>query len=159
MTEEERRLIQRVQAGLPLVEEPYAQVAAGLGMTEQQVIDLLAQMLAEGKIRRIGVVPNHYALGIRANGMVVWDIPDDRVQEIGRQIGARPEVSHCYRRPRFLPDWPYSLFCMVHSRTKPEVLAQVERIVADLGLQSIPHQVLFSTHLLKKSGVRLVEES
>jgi siroheme decarboxylase len=158
MTDDERRLIRRVQAGLPLVEQPYAQVAAELGMAEQEVIDLLARMLGEGKIRRIGIVPHHYALGIRANGMVVWDIPENQVQEAGRRMGARPEVSHCYRRPRRLPDWPYNLFCMVHGRNQSDVLAEVERIAVDCGLQSAPHKVLFSSRLLKKSGVRLFEE-
>ncbi len=156
MSQEERRFIARVQAGFPLVEEPYRQIAEELGMTEPQVIDMLERLLTEGKIRRIGIVPNHWALGIRANGMCVWDVPDEQVSEIGRQIGARPEVSHCYRRPRHLPSWPYNLFCMIHGRTREEVLALVEGLAADLGLQKVPRQVLFSTRLLKKSGVRLI---
>ncbi len=157
MSEEERRLIARVQAGFPLVEEPYRQIGADLGLEEEQVIDMLGRLLAQGKIRRIGVVPNHYALGIHANGMVVWDVPDERVREVGQRMGARPEVTHCYQRPRHLPDWPYNLFCMVHGHSRAEVLALVERIAADLDLTEAPHQALFSTRMLKKSGVRLVE--
>ncbi len=156
MSGDERRLVARVQAGFPLVEQPYRQIAAELGVEEAQVIEMLRRLLAEGKIRRIGVVPNHYALGIRANGMVVWDVPDDRVGEVGRRMGARTEVSHCYQRPRHLPDWPYNLFCMVHGRSREEVLGLVDRIVEDLGLQEVPHRSLFSTQMLKKSGVRLV---
>lgn len=157
MNDIERRLIARVQSGLPLVEEPYRQVADDLGLTEEEVIEMLRRMLDEGKIRRIGVVPNHYALGIRANGMCVWDVPDDRVSAVGQRMGARPEVSHCYRRPRHDPDWPYNLFCMVHGRSRDEVLAIVEDIAADLDIADVPHRVLFSTRMLKKSGVRLVD--
>ncbi|MCL4533888.1 MAG: Lrp/AsnC family transcriptional regulator [Bacteroidetes bacterium] len=157
MNDVERRLIARVQGGFPLVEEPYCQIADDLGVTEEQVIGLLRRMLAEGKIRRIGVVPNHYALGIRANGMAVWDVPDEQVSAVGQRMGARPEVSHCYQRPRHLPDWPYNLFCMVHGRSREEVLATVEDIAADLGIADVPRRVLFSTRMLKKSGVRLVE--
>ena len=157
MNDDERRLIAQVQTGFPLVEEPYRQIAEEMGVSERRVIEMLRQMLEEGKIRRIGVVPNHYALGIRANGMVVWDVPDDQVSAIGRRMGARPEVSHCYQRPRHLPDWPYNLFCMVHGRTRKEVLAIVEDIAADLDIAGVPRKVLFSTRMLKKSGVRLVE--
>jgi DNA-binding Lrp family transcriptional regulator len=157
MTEIERRLVRVVQGGLPLVENPYDSIGEELGLTGQQVIELLQQMFDDGKIRRIGLVPNHYALGIRANGMVVWDIPDEQVQDIGRRMGSFPEVTHCYRRPRRLPEWPYNLFCMVHGHHHSQVLAEVERIASALGLQSAPRQVIFSTRLLKKSGVRLVE--
>ncbi len=112
-------------------------------------------MLAEGKIKRIGAVPNHYALGITANGMAVWDVPDERVSEIGRRLGAMPQVSHCYRRPRHPPSWPYNLFAMVHGYSRDEVLGTIHRLGRELGIDGYPHAVLFSTRLLKKRGARL----
>ncbi len=155
ISEEERLLLLAIQDGLPLVPEPYRKVGERLGMTEERVMELVRSMLAEGKIKRMGAVPNHYALGIRANGMAVWDVPDDRVSEVGPRLGQMPEVTHCYRRPRHPPDWPYNLFAMVHGYTREEVLATVEHIAGELGLDQYPHDVIFSTRLLKKRGTRL----
>ena len=155
LADDERELLLAIQDGLPLVPEPYRKVGERLGMTEERVMELVRSMLAEGKIKRMGAVPNHYALGIRANGMAVWDVPDDRVSELGPRLGRMPEVTHCYRRPRHPPDWPYNLFAMIHGYTREEVLAAVERIARELGLDQYPHDVVFSTRLLKKRGTRL----
>jgi len=143
-----------IQDGLPLEPEPYRIVAERNGATEARVIELITAMLADGKIKRIGAVPNHYALGITANGMSVWDVPDDRATEIGRRLGDRDEVTHCYRRPR-APGWPYNIFAMVHGGSRDDVRATVERIARDVGLSAYPHDVLFSTRLLKKRGTRV----
>ena len=159
LTEEERQLLLAIQDGLPLAPQPYCQVAERLGMSEERVMELVRSMLAEGKIKRLGAVPNHYALGIRANGMAVWDVPDDRVSQVGSRLGQMPEVTHCYRRPRRLPDWRYNLFAMVHGYTREEVLAAVERIARELGLEQYPHEVVFSTRLLKKQGTRVQARS
>jgi DNA-binding Lrp family transcriptional regulator len=155
LTDEERQVLLAIQDGLPLVPEPYREVGDRLGMSEERVIELVRSMLAEGKIKRLGAVPNHYALGIRANGMAVWDVPDDRVSEVGPRLGQMPEVSHCYRRPRHPPAWPYNLFAMVHGYTREEVLAAVDRIARELGIDGLPHEVLFSTRVLKKQGTRV----
>jgi DNA-binding Lrp family transcriptional regulator len=100
-------------------------------------------------------VPNHYALGYRANGMTVWDLPDERVDELGRAVGELPFVSHCYQRLRHLPEWPYNLFAMVHGHTRAEVEDQVSTIEALLGGECRRHEVLYSTRILKKTGLRL----
>jgi len=155
LTEEERQVLLAIQDGLPLAPEPYREVGARLGMSEERVMELVRSMLAEGKIKRLGAVPNHYALGIRANGMAVWDVPDDRVSEVGPRLGQMPEVTHCYRRPRHPPAWPYNLFAMVHGYTREEVLATVERIARELGIDGLPREVLFSTRPLKKQGTRV----
>jgi DNA-binding Lrp family transcriptional regulator len=155
LTEEERQVLLAIQDGLPLVPKPYREVGDRLGMSEERVMELVRSMLAEGKIKRLGAVPNHYALGIHANGMAVWDVPDDRLSEVGPRLGGMPEVSHCYRRPRRPPDWPYNLFAMVHGYTREEVLAAVERMARDLGIDGLPHEVIFSTRVLKKQGTRV----
>ena len=124
----DRRIIAATQAGLPLVCEPYRAIAETVGADEDEVIARLQRMLAEGAIRRIGAVPNHYALGLVANGMSVWDIADDAIAEIGGKVGALDFVTHCYERPRHLPLWPYNLFAMVHGRSREEVHDKVERI-------------------------------
>lgn len=148
-------LIRATQAGLPLVPAPYAEVAAGLGLSEADVIARLAAMQARGVLRRIGAVPDHYRLGWRANGMTVWDVDDARVDALGERIGALPFVSHCYRRPRHLPHWPYNLFAMVHARTHEDAAPQITRIAALLGDACRAHDVLWSTRILKKTGLRL----
>jgi DNA-binding Lrp family transcriptional regulator len=112
-------------------------------------------MLASGVIRRIGAVPNHYRLGWTENGMSVWDVEDARLPELGPQVGALPFVTHCYRRPRRPPLWPYNLFAMVHGRAPAEAAAKVEEIRGLLGDACHGHTVLVSTRILKKTGLRL----
>jgi DNA-binding Lrp family transcriptional regulator len=154
LTDEERRVLEEIQDGLPLDPEPYRIVGERTGLGEARVLELVSSMLAERKIKRIGAVPNHYALGITANGMSVWDLPDALASELGRTLGARDEVTHAYRRPR-REGWPYNVFAMVHGRSREDVLATVERIADELGIAGYPHDVLFSTRLLKKRGTRV----
>ncbi|MFO0996968.1 MAG: AsnC family transcriptional regulator [Alphaproteobacteria bacterium] len=150
----DRRIVVATQAGLPLCEAPYDAVAQEVGSSVDDVMRRMTRLLAAGAIRRIAAVPNHYALGYRANGMSVWDIADERISETGHMVGALPFVSHCYRRPRRLPDWPYNLFAMVHGRARAEVEAKVEEIAHLLGAASRGHTVLYSTRILKKTGLR-----
>ena len=151
----DRAIIRATQAGLPLSARPYRAVAERLGLDAEEVMARMRRMLAAGIIRRIGAVPNHYRLGYKANGMSVWDLSDDQVTELGRRVGALPFVSHCYRRPRRPPRWPYNLFAMVHGRTRAEVEAEVAEIAALLGAAARRHDVLYSTRILKKTGLRL----
>lgn len=151
----DRRVIAATQAGLPLTERPYRAISKQCGLEEAEVMESLRSLLDRGLIRRIGAVPNHYALGYRANGMSVWDVPDERVAELGRRVGALPFVSHAYRRPRHLPLWPYNLFAMVHGRNTEEMQAKVQEIADLLGAESRAHEVLVSTRILKKTGLRI----
>jgi siroheme decarboxylase len=151
----ERRLVEVLEAGLPLVPNPYAHVAAELGIEERDVLAALQAMLKRGAIRRVGAVPNHYALGYRANGMAVFDVDDDRIAELGREIGALDFVSHCYRRPRHPPLWPYNLFAMVHAKSRDAVEAKVRQIRHRLGDACHGETILYSRRILKKTGLRL----
>lgn len=154
--ETDRRIIKATQGGLPLVAEPYGAIADDLGLTSVEVMERMERMLASGVIRRMGAVPNHYKLGVRSNAMTVWDVVDDAIAAAGREIGALGFVSHCYHRPRHLPDWPYNLFAMVHGRSRQETEAQAEIIAATLGSRSRANEILYSTRILKKTGLRLV---
>lgn len=153
--ETDRRIIRATQAGLPVCARPYHRVAEDLGLDVEAVMGRLRAMQDAGVIRRIAAVPNHYRLGFRANGMSVWDVTDDRIAELGPRVGELACVSHCYRRPRRLPVWPYNLFAMVHGRTREEVMAGVDDIAGLLGDACRRRDVLFSTEILKKSGLRL----
>ncbi|MCB2018629.1 MAG: AsnC family transcriptional regulator [Hydrogenophaga sp.] len=157
LDELDRRIIRATQSGLPLVPRPYEAVGASLGIDGEQVRQRLQAMLDEGLIRRIGAVPNHYRLGFSANGMSVWDVADDQVDGLGERIGALSFVSHCYRRPRRLPVWPYNLFAMLHGRSRDEVEAQALQVAALLGNACRAHDILYSTAILKKTGLRLSE--
>lgn len=154
----DRRLIAATQSGLPLVPRPYEAVGAMLGVSGEAVRERFAQMLSEGLVRRIGAVPNHYRLGYTANGMTVWDVDDARVDALGERVGALPGVSHCYRRPRELPRWPYNLYAMLHGRTRDAVEAQRREIRALLGDACRGDEVLYSSAILKKTGLRIREE-
>jgi DNA-binding Lrp family transcriptional regulator len=153
----DRRIIVATQKGLPLVPRPYHALAESLGLSPDDVMSRMRRLSEAGVIRRIGCVPNHYALGIRANGMSVWDVPDKEVGELGRRIGGLDFVSHCYQRPRHLPLWPYNLFAMVHGRDRAEVERKVDLIAAELGPSCRARDILYSTRILKKTGLRLAE--
>jgi DNA-binding Lrp family transcriptional regulator len=149
------KLIRLTQAGLPLVPRPYHELAQQLGIAPEEVMVRLERMQAGGLVRRIGVVPNHYALGYTANGMTVWDVADELVDLLGEKVGRLPFVSHCYRRPRDLPDWPYNLFAMVHGKNPAEVVLYAAEISRILGNASRSSDILYSTRILKKTGLRL----
>ena len=154
----DRALIAATQGGLPLVARPYEAVGAMLGVSGEQVRERLAHMLEQGLIRRIGAVPNHYRLGYTANGMSVWDVDDAQLATLGPRVADLPGVSHCYRRPRHLPEWPYNLFAMLHGKTRDEVEAKRAEVAALLGGACRSHDILYSTRILKKTGMRLAGE-
>jgi DNA-binding Lrp family transcriptional regulator len=150
-----QRIVAATQSGLPAVHEPYQQIADTLDMPCSELMQGLRDLLSAGVIRRIGAVPNHYRLGLRGNGMTVWDVPDGQVAELGARIGALDFVSHCYERPRQPGIWPYNLFAMVHGHDRDEVRAKTARLRALLGPGVRAYDILFSTAVLKKTGLRL----
>ncbi len=151
----DRAIVLATQGGLPLVPRPWHAVAAALGIAPAEVMRRVEAMQARGAVRRIAAVPNHYAIGWRANGMSVWDVDDAHVSACGREVGALGFVSHCYRRPRREGLWRYNLFAMVHGRDRAEVADKVTRIAAIIGPRGRAHDVLYSTRILKKTGLRL----
>ncbi len=152
LSERDYELISAIQDGLPLVPHPYAEVGKRLGMREEEVIHRLDEMVREGIINRFGVVVRHRELGYRANAMVVWDIPDEQVERVGALLGAQPQVTLCYQRSRYLPQWPYNLYCMVHGRRREGVKEEVRRMTKELGLEAVPHRLLFSVRRFKQRG-------
>jgi DNA-binding Lrp family transcriptional regulator len=151
----DRRIVLATQSGLPIHERPYDLIAREVEADPELVKQRLQAMLDDGRIRRIGLVPNHYRLGYVANGMSVWDIDDQDAELAGEVVGAMERVSHCYLRPRALPDWPYNLFAMVHGHYHDEVLDKIEEIAELLGDKVRARDTLFSTRILKKTGLRI----
>ena len=149
-----QRLVALTEAGLPLVEDPWAWLADELGLEVDDTLALLQRLQAEGAIRRIAAVPNHYRLGYRHNGMTVWDVDDAEIDRLGALIGDQPFVSHCYRRPR-REGWPYNLFAMVHGRDASDIEAYRNQIRALLGTACRADEMLVSSRILKKTGLRV----
>lgn len=143
-------IVQATQQGLSLQTAPYTEVAGACGCNTQTVMQRMQRMLERGVIRRIGAIPNHYRLGLRSNGMSVWDVDDDKMLELGARVGRLDFVSHCYERPRHLPLWPYNLFAMVHGHNRDEVMSKADQITEFLGSSCKQHDVLLSTRILKK---------
>lgn len=154
LTLKDRSLIAAIQDGLPLVKDPYAEIGRKLGLSEAEVIESIKELTERGVIRRFGLVLSHRDLGYKANAMVVWDIPDDAVGEIGERLAALDYVTLCYRRPRHLPDWPYNLFCMIHGRDRATVEALADEAAVAAGAADCPRNVLFSTRQFKQRGAR-----
>jgi len=163
LTPAERDLVVEIQDGLPVTETPYADVAAGLDADPGWVRRTIKRFDAEGKVRRVGVVPNHYALGYTENGMTVWDVPDDVVDEVGPAVASLEFVTHCYERPRHEGVWPYNFFAMTHGRSEAESQRRIEEVRATMdGYWDVSEgdwDTLFSTEILKKTGIRMAERA
>jgi siroheme decarboxylase len=154
----ERSLIAALQNGLPLVSHPYAEIARKINCSEQEVIDHISKMQQRGDIKRLGIVVRHRKLGYTANAMVVWDIPDDQVNELGECFGQFDFVTLSYRRPRHLPDWPYNLFCMIHGKDRDDVMNNLQLMINSCKVNHIQHSVLFSNRCFKQRGAIYVHD-
>jgi siroheme decarboxylase len=152
MDETDIELLKLVQDGIPLTHSPFRRLAAELGITEQEVVDRLKNLQKTGKIRRFAASIGHRAIGITANAMCVWNVPDERIEGVGAIMAEFPEVTHCYERPRY-PDWPYNLFTMVHSYTPEDCEKVANRISDATGIKD--YTLIFSEREFKKTGVRL----
>jgi siroheme decarboxylase len=151
LSSEQRRLVAALQPGLPLVARPFAAIGQQIGMSEAEVLAIIADWQESGVVKRLGVVVRHHELGYKANAMVVFDVPDDIVSEVGARLAHEQGVTLCYRRQRHMPQWPYNLYCMVHGRSREEVLPVIERLCSVAGQ---PCEYLFSTRRFKQQGAR-----
>ena len=163
LTPDERDLVVEIQGGLPITETPYADVAAAIDADVEWVVETIERFRREGKVRRVGVIPNHYALGYTENGMTVWDVPEDVLDEVGPVVADLEFVTHCYERPRHAGVWEYNFFAMTHGRTEAESerrVTQVRETMADYwDVGSDDWDTLFSTRILKKTGIRIAERA
>ncbi|TKX45970.1 MULTISPECIES: Lrp/AsnC family transcriptional regulator [unclassified Halorubrum] len=163
LTPDERDLVVEIQGGLPITETPYADVAAAIGADVDWVIETIKRFEREGKVRRVGVIPNHYALGYTENGMTVWDVPEEVLDEVGPAVASLDFVTHCYERPRHAGVWEYNFFAMTHGRTEAESerrIAEVRDLMADhWDVGADDWDTLFSTRILKKTGIRIADRA
>jgi siroheme decarboxylase len=125
----DKAVIRATQGDLPVLSEPYAPAAAQLGMSVDALVEHLGAMAGRGLLRRVAAILFHRRAGFSANGMGVWEVPADRVLEIGPKMAAFRGISHCYQRPTYA-DWPYSIFTMAHGRSKEECDSILDAIAA-----------------------------
>jgi len=150
----DQRLVAALQDGLELVARPFAVLAARAGLAEADALATLGEWQALGLVRRFGVVVRHHELGFGANAMCVWDVPDGEVSMLGRRLAEEPAVTLCYWRARVAPQWRYNLYCMLHGKSRPEVLDKLAGIEARHALRRYPHEALFSLRRFKQTGAR-----
>ncbi|MDO9103764.1 MAG: AsnC family transcriptional regulator [Methylovulum sp.] len=147
----DRQLLEAIQLGLPVCPRPYEEIGKQCDMSEAEVIARLTVLKQNGLIKRMGVIVKHHPLGYRANAMVVWNVPDDLIAQLGGHASRFPFVTLCYQRPR-KPEWPYNLYCMIHGKDRAVVLAQLEQLNQACGLQNFDQEILFSRRCFKQRG-------
>lgn len=147
-------LRQQLEDGLPIEPNPWRSLARTLGVSADDVLSQVRQWQANGLFRRCGIVVRHHPLGIRANLMLVMDIHDDDIAQLGKRLGVEPGVTLCYQRQRHLPQWPYNLFCMIHGHDRAAVERRAHQLLSDHDLGRVPHQFLFSLRAFKQRGGR-----
>ena len=155
VSELEKRMVRELQGDIPLSQKPFKTIAHRLGVEEEQLLTKLRELKAQGVMRRISAILRHRNLGISANCMGAWRVPEDKAEEIGTKMAEFSEVSHCYQRPTY-PDWPYSLFTMIHGRTKQDCQQVAESISQATGIEN--YRLLYSTRELKKVSMKYFTE-
>ncbi|MHB1390596.1 MAG: siroheme decarboxylase subunit beta [Thermoleophilia bacterium] len=155
-TEQERALVRYLQEDIPLSPRPFAEIGQAVGMTEDEVLERVRQWTEDGTIRRFGAMVRHQRLGYRANAMSAWEVPEERVEEVGALLSDAVEVSHCYQRPR-APGWQYNLFAMIHGATEEDCRRVADDLAGRVGIGE--YSLLFSTREFKKVSMKYFIES
>jgi len=146
------QLIRAMQEGIELVPQPYRSLGEELKISEDEVIERIKVLVDRGLIRRFAATIGHRALGIVANAMIVWNVPPENINQVGRVMASFDEVTHCYERPLH-PDWPYNLYTMVHSHSKERCKDISKNISQRTGIKD--YQIIFSEKEFKKTGAKI----
>ena len=155
----DQQLIATIQNGLPISDRPYAKIADQLGLSEEEIITRISNLLDKGLIKRFGVVVRHHELGYQDNAMIVWDVPDDHVHEVAHQIKSYSFITLCYRRSRQLPEWRYNLYCMIHGKSRINVMQHLEKMVNEYNWHDYPREVLFSKRRFKQRAANYLSQA
>jgi len=150
LTDLQKGIVRELQGDMPLESRPFQVVAAGLGVSEEEVLAELASMKDSGILRRIAAILYHREAGFKSNVMCAWNVSEEAVDEAGRELAAFSEVSHCYRRPMY-PQWPYNLYTMVHGRSREECEAVVKEMAGRIEYKE--YRLLYSEREFKKSSM------
>lgn len=151
LDELDKKIINALSGDLSDSKEPYRDIAAQLDISEAELLERIRRYREKGLLRRFGAMIAHRVAGVDANGMIVWDVPEGRIEQIGRKLASAPEITHCYARPRS-PRWPYNLYTMVHGRTRAFCEEVAERLSGEVGIER--YKLVFSTREFKKTSPR-----
>jgi len=156
LTERDKEFVRELQKDLKIIPEPFKELADTLGITTSQLFEKIKEYEDIGVMRRFAAILRHRDAGFTANGMVVWKVPDLKIDEVGNKLAAFPQVSHCYRRPVY-PDWQFNLFSMVHARTIEAAEKIAIQMSESIGIKD--YRILFSSREFKKERVKYFEDS
>jgi DNA-binding Lrp family transcriptional regulator len=140
-------VIRALQGDMPVIPEPYAPAAAEIGISQPQLLEHLESMRERKALRRVAAILFHRRAGFSANGMGVWNVPDERIMEVAPLMASYRGISHCYQRPTY-EDWHYSVFTMAHGRSKEECDAILDTIAEETGIED--RRTLYSSTEFKK---------
>ncbi|MEM2759742.1 MAG: Lrp/AsnC family transcriptional regulator [Nitrososphaerales archaeon] len=155
-TERDKEFIRELQKDIEIVAKPFNEPAKRLGITTDQLFEKAKEYERIGVMRRFAAILRHRDAGFVANGMIVWNVPEERIDEVGMKLAEFPQVSHCYQRPVY-KDWPYNLFSMVHARTKEACEKIGKEMSKHIGIND--YRILFSLREFKKERVKYFEEN
>jgi len=148
LTELDKKIIRELQKDLPVEKCPFARIAEKIGISEEELLSRIKRFMTEGVIRRFGATIYHHRSGFEANVMVAWQVPEDRLDEVGEKMASFSEVTHCYARVAY-PDWPYNLYTMIHGRSEEECLNIVQRLAKTTGVNT--YRLLFTENTFKRT--------
>jgi DNA-binding Lrp family transcriptional regulator len=154
-TEQDKEYIRELQKDLEIVPRPFLKSAQKLGITEEQLLEKAKYYEEIGVMRRFAAILRHRDAGFIANGMIVWKVPEEKIDEIGAKLGAFPQVSHCYQRPVY-QDWPYNVFSMIHCKSQQDAENMAKEIQRQIGVEE--YKILFSSREFKKTRVEYFVE-
>ena len=147
----DREIINALSGDISGSKQPYREIADSLGISEENLLNRIRSYQEKGLLRRMGAMIAHRVAGVDANGMIVWDVPEGQVEEIGLKLASAREITHCYARRR-TGEWPYNLYSMVHARTRKACERVAERLSKEVGIKS--YKLVFSTREFKKTSPR-----
>jgi DNA-binding Lrp family transcriptional regulator len=154
ISELDREYIRQLQKDIEIVKEPFKIITENLGISSIDLFNKIKEYEKIGIMRRFAAILRHRQAGFTANGMIVWKIPEEKVDDKGLKIASFPQVSHCYRRPVY-PDWEFNLFSMIHARTIEAAEKIAKEISSVIGIDN--YKILFSSREFKKERVKYFE--
>ncbi|MFQ5782628.1 MAG: Lrp/AsnC family transcriptional regulator [Nitrosopumilus sp.] len=155
-TEQDKDFIRELQKDMDIIDEPFVKAAHNLGISENELFAKMKYYEDIGVMRRFAAILRHRQVGFTANGMIVWNVPKDKISEVGAKLGAFPQISHCYERPTY-PDWPYNVFSMIHCKTHDEANEMAKTIQDQIHVDD--YRILFSSREFKKTRVEYFVEN
>ncbi|AKN29582.1 transcriptional regulator [Clostridium carboxidivorans P7] len=150
----DKSIIRKLQEDIPLTPRPYKAMAEEIGITEEELLNKIEDFQSKGILRRIGGILNHREAGFEANAMVVWMVPEDDIQKVGKTMASLKEVTHCYERATS-NKWPYNIFTMVHGQNKKQCEDIIKKISDTIKISD--YKILYSTEELKKTSMKYFE--